>query len=419
METNMNTFGTIFVLKKQKAKQGKYPIYLRITMNGRRSEVSIKRYVREENWNLSRGLAKGKSEEVRILNTFLEQIRRNIVDCYQELKTSKQTFSCEDVKNAFLGIKEESHTLIELFDYHNKEMNNLLEWGTLKNYFTTKKYFQQYLKAKHKKTDIHLSLLRYGFLVGFVNFMKETKPINPHQPFTHNTIMKHVERFKKIMNLAYQNEWLEKDPFKRFKLSFIKKDIEHLTEIELNKIEKKKFKIERLECIKDLFVFSCYTGLSYIDVHHLKEENIIIGIDGRKWISTNRKKTDKAVMIPILPQAMKIIDKYKNYTTTISKGKLLPSYSNQRLNSYLKEIADICRIKKNLTFHMARHTFATTVTLSNGIPIETVSKLLGHSNIKTTQIYARVIESKISSDMDVLYEKLNNHSSNGIKLKSS
>ncbi|MCT4665988.1 MAG: site-specific integrase, partial [Flavobacteriales bacterium] len=374
---------------------------------------------KEENWNLSRGLAKGKSEEVRILNTFLEQIRRNIVDCYQELKTSKQTFSCEDVKNAFLGIKEESHTLIELFDYHNKEMNNLLEWGTLKNYFTTKKYFQQYLKAKHKKTDIHLSHLRYGFLVGFVNFMKETKPINPHQPFAHNTIMKHVERFKKIMNLAFQNEWLEKDPFKRFKLSFIKKDIEHLTEVELNKIEKKKFKIERLECIKDLFVFSCYTGLSYIDVHHLKEENIIIGIDGRKWISTNRKKTDKAVMIPILPQAMKIIDKYKNYPTTISKRRLLPSYSNQRLNSYLKEIADICRIKKNLTFHMARHTFATTVTLSNGIPIETVSKLLGHSNIKTTQIYARVIESKISADMNVLYKKFNKPATNQLKLKSS
>jgi len=137
-------------------------------------------------------MANSKNVEVRILNTFLEQIRRNVVDCYQELKTSKQNFSCEDVKNAFLGIKVESHILIELFDYHNTEMSNLLKWGTLKNYFTTKKYFQHYSNAKHKKTDIHLSLLRYGFLVGFVNFMKETKPINPHQPFSHNTIMKHV-----------------------------------------------------------------------------------------------------------------------------------------------------------------------------------------------------------------------------------
>jgi len=419
METNMNTFGTIFVLKKQKAKGEKYPIYLRITVNGRRSEISIKRFINEENWNLSRGMAKGKSDEVRILNTFLEQIRRNIVDCYQELKTLKQAFSCEDVKNAFLGIKTESHTLMELFDYHNNEMSNLLEWGTLKNYFTTKKYFQSYLKVKHKKTDIHLSLLRYGFLIGFVNFMNETKPINPHQPFSHNTIMKHIERFKKIMNLAFQNEWIHKDPFKRFKLSFIKKEIEHLSEKELKKIENKKFKIERLECIKDLFVFSCYTGLSYIDVHNLKDENIVIGIDGRKWISTYRKKTDKPVLVPILPQAMNIIDKYKGHQAALINDKLLPSYTNQRLNSYLKEIADVCRIKKNLTFHMARHTFATTVTLSNGIPIETVSKLLGHSNIKTTQIYARVIESKISSDMDVLYEKFNEKPVKKNKLRSS
>lgn len=221
-----------------------------------------------------------------------------------------------------------------------------------------------------------------------------------------NTVMKHIQRLRKMVTLAYKMEWIEKDPFIKFKPTYIKNEREFLSEEELQTIIEREFEIERLELVKDLFVFSCYTGLSYIDVMHLNENNITFGIDGGKWIITNRQKTNNKVKIPLLPIAEELIHKYKGHIKTKKTKTLFPNISNQKLNSYLKEIADLCKIKKNLTFHIARHTFATTITLSNGVPIETVSKLLGHSKIATTQIYAKVIERKVSEDMEILQTKL-------------
>jgi len=293
-----------------------------------------------------------------------------------------------------------------LFDYHNQEMKNILEWGTLKNYYTTKRYFELYIKGVLRTSDIYLSHLSYKFLVGFEKFMREHKPLDPKKPCNQNTIMKHIERLRKVVNLSIKNEWLERDPFLKFKPTFIRKDRDFLTPEELEAIEAKTFSIVRLQHTKDLFVFSCYTGLAYIDAYNLSPQNLSLGIDGEFWLTTCRKKTDQPVRIPLLPKALEIVEKYKTHPTVISKGKILPTYSNQKLNSYLKEIADVCGIEKNLTFHIARHTFATTVTLTNGVPIETVSKLLGHTSIKTTQIYAKVVERKVSDDMRQLREKL-------------
>src|SRR5690606_3174279 len=214
-----------------------------------------------------------------------------------------------------------------------------------------------------------------------------------------NTVMKHIQRLRKMVTLAYKMEWIDKDPFIKFKPSYIKNEREFLREDELQDIMEKEFEIERLNLVKDLFVFSCYTGLSYIDVMNLNEDNIALGIDGGRWLITNRQKTHNKVKIPILPIAEELIEKYKGHIKTKKTKTLFPNISNQKLNSYLKEIADLCGIKKNLTFHIARHTFATTITLSNGVPIETVSKLLGHTKIATTQIYAKVIERKVSDDM--------------------
>ena len=211
---------------------------------------------------------------------------------------------------------------------------------------------------------------------------------------------------------------LERDPFQKFKPSFIKTSREYLTDGELKAIEKKEFKSTRLQHAKDMFVFSCYTGLAYIDVYELTSHNIVLGIDGGYWINTSRHKTDIPVRVPLLPPAMAIIEKYKNNPRVLESGRLLPVYANQLLNNYLKEIADFCDIEKPLTFHIARHTFATTVTLTNGVPIETVSKLLGHTSIKTTQIYAKVIEQKVSSDMLQLREKLCKNVKDSKKSKS-
>lgn len=222
--------------------------------------------------------------------------------------------------------------------------------------------------------------------------------------------MKHIQRLRKMVTLSYKMEWIDKDPFIRFKPSYIRNDREFLRKDELQAIEEKQFAIERLQIVKDLFVFSCYTGLSYIDVMQLSKENVQLGIDGNKWVITSRQKTDKKVRIPLLIKAEEIINKYQGHIKAKSSGTLFPVISNQKLNSYLKEIADIAGVKKNLTFHMARHTFATTITLSNGVPIETVSKLLGHTKIATTQIYARVLEHKVSTDMNVLKDVLLNKS---------
>ncbi|MGS2738496.1 site-specific integrase [Sinomicrobium sp. M5D2P17] len=214
--------------------------------------------------------------------------------------------------------------------------------------------------------------------------------------------MKHIERFRKLIGLAIKLGWLDRPPFAYFKPKFIKKERDFLNKEELAEIENREFDMPRLQQVKDLFVFSCYTSLSYIDVINLGKGNIRLGIDGEQWIVYQREKTAKPIRIPILPVALEIIENYKDHPKSKANGMLFPKISNQKLNSYLKEIADLCGITKKLTFHVARHTFATTVTLSNGVSIETVSKLLGHSKIATTQIYARVIERKVSEDMQKL-----------------
>jgi site-specific recombinase XerD len=221
-----------------------------------------------------------------------------------------------------------------------------------------------------------------------------------------NTATKYLVRLKKVVNLSLANEWIIRDPFIKYQCTYKPTYRGYLNAEELQKIELKEFKIPRLQKVRDIFVFCCYTGFAQADVEALSLSDITTGIDGEKWIIINRKKTDGRSPIPLLPQALAIIEKYKNDPETLAKGKLLPVNSNQRMNGYLKEIADITGITKNLTMHLARHTFATTVTLSNGVPIETVSKMLGHNSIKTTQIYSKVVDTKISNDMKALKAKM-------------
>lgn len=272
-----------------------------------------------------------------------------------------------------------------------------------------------FLKAKLKTSDVFLVQLTYQFIVDFERFLRLHIPEGYDKPMGHNTVMKHLQRLRKMVTLAYKMEWIDKDPFIKFKPSYKKVEREFLSTEELQFIEDKEFKLERLNLVKDLFVFSCYTGLSYSDVMQLTEDNI--AIDGNKWIMTNRQKTDTKVRIPILLTASELIEKYRGNIRASETNTLFPGISNQKMNAYLKEIATICSIHKKMTFHMARHTFATTITLSNGVPIETVSKLLGHTKIATTQIYAKVIEQKVSKDMALLMEKLKNPNSISLERK--
>jgi site-specific recombinase XerD len=210
-----------------------------------------------------------------------------------------------------------------------------------------------------------------------------------------------------MVTLAFHLEWIDRDPFIKFKSHLIHKERGFLTTDELDKIENVQLEIPRLKKVRDLFIFSCYTGVSYADLMVLTPQNLVIGIDKKIWLITRREKNGNQVKLPLLSKAITLVEDHKNDEGCFVNNSLLPKISNQKVNSYLKEIAKICKIKKNLTFHLARHTFATTVALTNGVPIETVSKILGHKKLSTTQIYAKVIERKVSEDMEVLQHKLN------------
>ena len=401
-----NTFGIQFIIRINKTKDGKVPVYVRITVDSQRVEMSLKQYVQPIEWNAAKGLARGSRKEMTTLNTYLEQVRARLVECYQEIQLKKQLITAKGIKSLFLGEDDKQFTLTKLVSYHNETMKTVLAVGTLKNYSTTEKYIIEFLKTKKGTSDIYLSEINYKFVIDFEIFLRKHKPVDHQKPMQNNGVMKHLERLRKMLTLAIKMELMIKDPFSKYTLKFDKVERECLTESELSAIENKKFSIERLEITKDLFVFSCYTGLAYIDVMKLNVDKVNIGIDGQYWITTKREKTKNPVRVPILPKAWEIIQKYQDHPKAIAYETLLPHLSNQKLNGYLKEVADICNIKKNITFHLARHTFATTITLLNGVPIETVSKMLGHTKISTTQIYAKVVEQKVSQDMIKLQEKL-------------
>jgi site-specific recombinase XerD len=242
-------------------------------------------------------------------------------------------------------------------------------------------------------------MLNYEFITEYEFWLKSVRKCD------HNTTMKYLANVKKIVIRCLKNGWLQKDPFIGFNMA--KKEVERtaLTEFELQTLSTKTFPVERLSIVKDIFLFSCYSGLAYADLQKLKRSEIVIGMDGEKWIFTKRQKTDISSRIPLLPAALQILNRYAEYPQCKYGDKVLPVLSNQKMNAYLKEIADVCGITKNLTYHIARHTFATTVTLSNGVPIETVSKMLGHRNLKTTQHYAKILDKKISEDMKSLRDK--------------
>ena len=397
------TFSILFWADLPRAKEDQASIYARITVNGKRATISLKRKVPIQDWDAHKGRARGINQNARALNNYLEEANSHFFKCYQDLKSEGKLITSQAVKARYLGEDEQNHSIKDIISYHEEDMDGKLKWGTQKNYYTTQKYLSKFMLKTYRTTDMYLRELDYNFIIKFEKYLRNHIPKDHQKPMGNNTVMKHIERFRKLINLAFKLGWIERDPFVNFKAQFIKTERGFLSLLELKTIEEKEFPIKRLQLVKDLFVFSCYTSLSYIDVINLTENNISIGIDGELWIYYKREKTAKSIRIPLLPKALEIIEAYKSKQKSKHKEKtLFPNISNQKLNAYLKEIADLCGIEKNLTFHIARHTFVTTVTLSNGIPIETVTKLLGYSRISTTQIYAKVIERKVSDDMKKL-----------------
>ncbi len=356
-------------------------------------------------WNQKLGRATGTKEEVRILNAYLDAIQGNIFSIQKEYVLRNEPVTADQIRSRILHkIEEKRHGLLEVYKYHNLQFEKLvgLEYseGTLKKFKSAFKSLQAFIEWKYGKPEVYLHQVDHKFITEYEFYLKSI------QKLQHNSAMGNMKKLKKIIRQCVANDWLDKDPFKAYKITSRETNRDFLLKNELESLMKKKIHVQRLDQVRDIFLFSCYTGLSYSDVMKLSSKEIAIGMDGEQWIFINRTKTNAPSRVPLLPIARAILEKYAKLSDLINSDRLLPRLSNQRLNSYLKEIGDICGFNKQLTFHCARHTFATTVTLSNGVPIETVGKMLGHKTLRTTQIYAKILDTKISDDMRTLKEQL-------------
>ncbi|MCB4800136.1 site-specific integrase [Neotamlana laminarinivorans] len=403
---SQNTFSILFWADNSSSKSSKALLYARITVNQKRANISLKRHISYKLWDAKAKKVKGNTADARQINMYLNEVYTRLFQIYKDLIYKEEIVTAQLIKSIYTGETVFSKTLMDLIAYHKNQFKNTLSPGTIVNYGITENYLKRFLKASRKANDIYLKHLNYEFLCDFVAYLKNYWPENHPRQISNNTVMKHVQRLRKMVTLAYHMEWIDRDPFVKWKSVFEKREREFLSNIELQKMEDYQFAIDRLERVKDLFLFSCYTGISYIDLIKLTQDNLVRGIDGTTWIVTNRQKSNTRVKIPLFGMAESLINKYNNHPMSVVSGTLFPQITNEKLNFYLKEVALAVGIKKHLTFHMARHTFATTVTLSNGVPIETVSKLLGHKKIATTQIYARVLEDKISADVNQLRQQL-------------
>lgn len=388
----------------KKTTENLVPIYLRVTINGSRFEVSTQRYVDAAKWSSAAGKMKGNTEEARTINAYLDTLRSKVYTYQKDIIQSNNQLTIETFKEKWLGTNDRPRMLCEVFQHHNDQVAQLIgrdfSAATLERYKTSLDHTKSFLNWKYKVSDIDIQKLNFEFVSDYEFWLKSVRNCN------HNTTIKYIGNFRKIVNICIRNGWLQKDPFLGFKMT--KKDVIRgfLSEDELQTMAAKAFVTDRLSQVRDIFLFCCFTGLAYADVKKLKRSEIAKGLDGDQWIFTQRQKTETASRIPLLPIAKEIVDKYSNHPQCVNEDRLLPVLSNQKMNSYLKEIADVCGISKTLTFHIARHTFATTVTLSNGVPIESVSKMLGHKNIKMTQHYAKILDRKVSDDMQALKQKL-------------
>jgi len=405
-----STFSILFWIHKNRANaNNEMPIFMRITVNGKRSEISLQRYVNESDWDSKAQRVKMKAIHAMVINNYLDMARGQIQNIYNQLISSEQEITSLRIKEIFTGKevkpKPIHKTIMQAFDYHNLKIEEQVKIGkvvkkTHTRYKITKNKVRAFMQHQYKVDDMPLPEMRLRFVTEFEHFLLTIQKLQS------NTAHKYIKNLKKIMNMSVGLDWIPSNPFNNFRCSYTSPEREILTQEELDLIRFKKISIPRLAEVRDVFVFCCYTGFAYSDIYKFEYDAVTKGIDGGYWLSTNRQKTGTKESVPLLPVPLEIIEKYREHEYCIEANKLLPVNSNQRYNAYLKEIADICGIKKKITSHIARHTFATTVTLANGVPIETVSSMLGHNSIRTTQIYAKVVEKKVSEDMQNLKEKL-------------
>jgi len=400
MKTN---FSLLFYLKKPKNYlNGVVPVYLRITVNGKPVEISAGRKCTLALWNAKAGHMEGTKAEVKMFNAYMDKMKADVSAAHTMLCLENAEITAESIKCRYFGKSDHAHTLLEAIKLHNNNMESLVgkdyAAGTLKRFEVLERHVMEFLSFQYSKNDINIRSIDHQFISAF-DFYLRTEKAN-----TNNTAIKHLKNLGKIVRICMANKWISSDPFFGYKLKSKEVHRNYLTAAELKLIVEKDFTTPRLSQVRDFFLFSCYTGLSYADLQKLKPSDINTGGDGEQWIITYRQKTNTRAAIPLLPVAKEILDRYKDHPVCLNQNKALPVSSNQKMNEYLVEIAALAGVSKTLGNRIAKRTFATTVTLMNGVPIESVSKMLGHTNIRTTQLYAKILDEKVGNDMAPLRE---------------
>lgn len=405
-----SSFGLTFFLKVPRKKSNLRYIYLRITVDGIPKETSTKRKWDITRWDQKAERAVGTKEDARIVNFFLAAIETKVNKYRNDLLYAEHFITSQKIIDFVMGRLAPKVKVLEEFLNHNDELRALVDVGeyaigTHERFEISKKHVKEFLLFKFNLEDFEFRDLNYEFIKDFEFYLKTVKRCN------NNTALKYITNFRKIVRRALDKEIIKEDPFKKFTGKKTKTRKKPLTTVELHKIENHTFSTPRLTVIRDVFIFQCYTGLAYIDAFQLKKEDIKIGIDGEYWIMSDRQKTESETNIPLLPKALEIIERYKDHPLCLSRGSVLPVKSNQKMNEYLKEIADLCGLNVILNTHKARRTFGSTVTLNNDVPIHVVKEMLGHSSVKQTEEYAITEQQTISRNMLELRNKLDKKTS--------
>ncbi len=404
----MGSITILFYLKNRKNSKGEHPIYLRLTVDGKRKETSLNRSIPFNKWDKHKQCGKGRTEDILSLNKFLSSTKQELYEKQQEMIYNEEDITAESLMNKFLGVGEKVKCLIEVLKEDNQRTKNLVKDGTFRKYLALLTHVEEFLIFQYKVSDLNIKKIDYQFVDNFDYYLRTEKSIG------NNTTVRYVKTLKKIMQSALNKGWIKTDPFISYKVKFDKVTIEPLTEDEVQKIIDKIIDVKRLDQVRDLFVFVCFTGLSYSDLAKLSSKHIVLGIDGKKWIKIHRAKTGELSTIPILSQAAIILEKYKDNPACKNKGTLLPVLSNERYNAYLKEIGDICVISKNITSHLARHTCGTFLA-NKLVSRESIGKILGQSDWRSTAHYAKTTDIRVSQEMIKLMEVENLPSDKSMK----
>jgi site-specific recombinase XerD len=405
MKPSLQRLSVLLWLNRQRSRDGKAGIYLRITIDGKRTELFTQHYVHERAWDSGQQVVLPNASDAEFINGELLILKASIVKQYNVFKALGKNPTAEQLKGASLGTTEQESTVKQLLEFYIKRFSEKVKLGrkaanSLKCLRSTEKKVLAFLKHHFKRNDICLSDIKPAFAEDFEHYLLTIDKVSS------NTAMKYIKVVKRVLKTAIRQGWLEKNPIDGFKCPYEEPQRERLTMTEIMHLYNFEFTSKRLGEVRDVFLFSCFTGFAYQDVADLTPANIVIGIDGEKWIVKDRHKTNSAERVPLLPFALDILAKYKDDPYCIAYEKLLPVNSNQKYNAYLKEVTKECSIHKHLTTHTARHTFATTITLEHDVPIETVSQMLGHKSIRTTQLYAKITQMKVSNNMKALRDKL-------------